>query len=300
MSGLHFGVVLPNYGALLDRELLAQTALAAEDSGWDSGWVTDHVAVPAEHAPVYGNIAEALVTLGFLVGRTGRLELGVSALIVPQRNPVVVLKQLASLDFLSGGRILTAVAAGWMEGEFRTLGAPFERRGRLADDWLELAASVFAQLPGRIEHDGAFRIEDGWMAPALLRPAGPEIWVAGVSKATLRRAARTGVWHPVALPPDELGRMASEFRHLCPGGRVILRLGAYLAEEPKRLAKDERGRHAVVGPPGWVAEQLVEYVEEGCDGFVLNLGHETAGLEGRVRRFAEEVRPLVEAAEGRL
>lgn len=300
MSGLHFGLVLPNYGALLDAERLAAAAVAAEESRFDSGWVTDHVLVPAEHAPVYGNIAEALVSLGFLAGRTRRLSLGVSALIVPQRNPLVVLKQLASLDFLSGGRIVTAIAAGWMEGEFRTLGADFERRGRRANDWLELAVSAFAQAPGRVEHEGGIPVEDGWLAPALVRPGGPELWVAGVSRATLRRAARTGVWHPVALPPDELGRMASELRRLRPGGRVILRLGVYFADEPKRLGQDERARHAVVGPPGWIAEQLVEYVEEGCDGFVLNLGHETPGLEERVRRFAEEVRPLVDDAETRL
>jgi alkanesulfonate monooxygenase SsuD/methylene tetrahydromethanopterin reductase-like flavin-dependent oxidoreductase (luciferase family) len=300
VSGLHFGLILPNYGALLDAERLATAAVAAEESGWHSGWVTDHLVVPVEHAPVYGNIAEALVSLGFLAGRTRRLSLGVSALIVPQRNPLIVLKQLVSLDFLSAGRIVTAIAAGWMEGEFRTLGADFGRRGRRTNDWLELAAALFAQAPGRIECEGEFRVEDAWMAPAPVRPGGPEIWVAGVSQGTIRRAARTGVWHPVALEPDELGRMASEFRRQCPGGRVVLRLGVYFADQPKRLAKDERGRHAIIGPPGWIIEQLIEYVEEGCDGFVLNLGHETPGLEERVRRFAEEVRPQVEDAETRL
>ena len=298
VSGLHYGLILPNYGALLDAEGLAAAAVAAEEAGFDSGWVTDHVLVPAEHAPVYGNIAEALVSVGFLAGRTRRLRLGVSALIVPQRHPLVALKQLASLDFLSGGRIVTAVAAGWMEGEFRTLGADFEHRGRLTNDWLELAASAFAQMPGRVEHHGGFPVEDGWLSPALVRPGGPELWVAGVSQATLRRAARTGVWHPVALPPEKLRRMASEFRNLRPGGRVVLRIGAYFAPEPKRIPADERGRHAIVGPSEWIAERLVEYVEEGCDGFVLNLDHENRGLEERVQRFAEEVRPLVGAAEG--
>ena len=125
MSGLHVGLILPNYGALLDAEGLAAAAVAAEEAGFDSGWVTDHLMVPAEEAPLYRNIAEALVSLGFLAGRTRRLQLGVSALIVPQRNPIVTLKQLTSLDYLSGGRIVTAVAAGWLEREFRTLGADF-------------------------------------------------------------------------------------------------------------------------------------------------------------------------------
>jgi alkanesulfonate monooxygenase SsuD/methylene tetrahydromethanopterin reductase-like flavin-dependent oxidoreductase (luciferase family) len=297
VSGLHFGLILPNYGSLLDAEELAAVTVAAEESGFDSAWVTDHVMVPAEHAPLYGNITEALVTLGYLVARTSRIELGVSALVVPQRSPYVVLKQLATLDFLSGGRIVTAVAAGWMDGEFRTLEADFEGRGRRLNDWLELAGEVFSQMPGAVRHTGRMPIADAWMEPALVRPGGPELWVAGVSAATLRRAARTGVWHPVALPPDELGRLASEFRRLRPGGRVIMRLGVYFAEEPKQVARDERGRHAVIGPPQWLAERLVEYVEEGCDGFVLNLGHETPGLTERVRRFAAEVRPQIEAAE---
>jgi alkanesulfonate monooxygenase SsuD/methylene tetrahydromethanopterin reductase-like flavin-dependent oxidoreductase (luciferase family) len=145
---LHFGLILPNYGEGLETERLAAAAVAAEESGFDSGWVTDHLLVPDEHASVYGSIAEALVALGFLAGRTRRLELGVSALIVPARHPLVALKQLTTLDFLSGGRIVTAVAAGWMEGEFETLRAPFEQRGRLLDEWLDLASSVFEQMPG--------------------------------------------------------------------------------------------------------------------------------------------------------
>jgi alkanesulfonate monooxygenase SsuD/methylene tetrahydromethanopterin reductase-like flavin-dependent oxidoreductase (luciferase family) len=267
---------------------LASAAVAAEEAGFDSGWVTDHVIVRPEHAPIYGTIAEALVSLGFLAGRTRRLQLGVSALVVPQRNPLVVLKQLTSLDFLSGGRILTAVAAGWMEGEFALLGADFDRRGRTLNEWLDLAASAFEQMPGRIEE------LDGWLAPPLVRRGGPELWVAGVSRATLRRAAKTGVWHPVALPPEKLGPMAVELRERRPDSRVVLRIGVYFQDEPE-TGTDERGRHAIVGPPTWVAARLAEYVEAGCDGFVINLDHEAPGLEDRVAYFAEAVRPLLSA-----
>jgi alkanesulfonate monooxygenase SsuD/methylene tetrahydromethanopterin reductase-like flavin-dependent oxidoreductase (luciferase family) len=289
---LHLGLILPNYGDALAAERLARVALAAEEAGFDSGWVTDHLIVPAEHAETYGTIGEALVSLGFLAGRTRRLELGVSALVVPQRQPLVALKQLTTLDFLSGGRIITAVAAGWMEGEFETLRAPYERRGRLLDEWLKLAASVFEQMPGRVRYEGRFLSVDGWMAPPLVRPSGPELWVAGVSRATIRRAAITGVWHPVALPPDELRTMASELRERRPDGRVYLRVGVYFAREPWAGA-DERGRPAIEGPAEWIAERLAEYVEAGCDGFVVNLDHRSAELEDRVRRFAEEVAPLL-------
>src|ERR687887_1081094 len=139
---LHLGVILPNYGEALDAERLAGVAAAAEQVGFDSGWVTDHVIVPEEHSGTYGTIAEALVSLGFLAARTRRLELGVSALVVPQRQPLVALKQPTTPDFLSGGRIVTAVTAGWMEAEFASLGVPFESRGRLLNEWLEAAVSA--------------------------------------------------------------------------------------------------------------------------------------------------------------
>jgi alkanesulfonate monooxygenase SsuD/methylene tetrahydromethanopterin reductase-like flavin-dependent oxidoreductase (luciferase family) len=294
VSQLHLGLILPNYGPALEAERLASVTAAAEQAGFDSGWVTDHLIVPSEHAEIYGTIAEALVTLGFLAGRTQRLTLGVSALVVPQRNPLVALKQLTSLDLLSGGRIVTAVAAGWMEDEFRTLHAPFERRGRLLNEWLELTQGVFAQMPGRVRYDGDELSVDGWLAPALVRPGGPELWVAGVSRATLRRAALTGVWHPVALPPEELRTMAAELRERRPDARVVLRISVEVTEEP-RAGADERGRHAIAGPPEWIAERLAEYVEAGCNGFVVNLDHQAPGLEERVRSFAADVIALLRA-----
>ena len=293
MARPHLGLILPNYGEGLDAERLASSAVAAEQAGFDSGWVTDHVLVPPEHAPIYGTIAEALVTLGFLAGRTKRLQLGVSALVVPLRNPFVVLKQLTTLDLLSGGRIVTAVAAGWMEGEFALLGADFPSRGRRLDEWVRASQTAFEQMPGPIELPAG----EGWLAPALVRPGGPEVWIAGVSGATIRRAALTGVWHPVALQPDDLRTMAAEFRDRRPDGRVILRIGVYLQDEPDD-GEDERGRHAVAGPPEWVAERLAEYMDAGCDGFVVNLDYEAPDLEDRVRRFAEEVAPLLPATRG--
>lgn len=286
---MHIGLILPNYGPALKAEALASVAVAAEESGFDSAWVTDHVIVPAEHADVYGTITEPLVSVAYLAAKTSRLALGVSALVVPQRNPLVALKQLTSLDFLSGGRIVTAVTAGWIEQEFEMLSADFEDRGGLLDEWLDLARSVFDQMPGWVRYEGTRLSVDGWLAPALVRPGGPEIWVAGVSRATLRRAATTGVWHPVALKPGEVEPMAASFRERRPDGRVVLRLAVYFADEPKD-ATDERGRHALAGPPSWIAERLREY---DVDGFVVNLEHREPGLDERARRFAEEVVPLL-------
>jgi alkanesulfonate monooxygenase SsuD/methylene tetrahydromethanopterin reductase-like flavin-dependent oxidoreductase (luciferase family) len=302
MDGPHLGVVLPNYGPRFDLGRLAGAAAAAEEAGLDSGWTTDHVLPPSGHAGVYGTISEALVTIGFLAGRTRRLRLGVSALVVPQREPLLTLKQLVSLDVLAGGRLITAVAAGWMEEEFRTLGASFADRGRRLDEWLELAGDLLRQAPGRVVADGPVPVSDAWLAPAPTRPEGLELWVAGVSRHTLHRAARTGVWHPVALPLRQLRPMAAAFRAEVPEGRVVLRLAVSVQDRLEEEASDDRGRHMVAGPASWVAEQLNDYLEGGADGFVVDLGHDRPGLEDRIGRFAADVRPeLVSppAARGR-
>jgi alkanesulfonate monooxygenase SsuD/methylene tetrahydromethanopterin reductase-like flavin-dependent oxidoreductase (luciferase family) len=293
MDGPHLGVVLPNYGKAFDPGRLTAAAAAAEAAGLDSGWMTDHVLPPTRHAGIYGTIAEALVTVGYLAGRTSRLRLGVSALIVPQREPLLTLKQLVSLDVLSGGRLVTAVAAGWMEEEFRTLGASFPDRGRRLDEWLDLVGELLQQAPGRVLAEGPVPIEDAWLAPAPTRTEGLELWVAGVSRHTLRRAAKTGVWHPVALPLRELRTMAAAFRAEVPEGRVVLRLAVAIQDRLDEEATDDRGRHMVAGPARWVAEQLNDYLEAGADGFVVDLDHDAPGLEERIAAFAGEVAPML-------
>ena len=284
---LHFGVLLPNYGNGLSVEALVDAARAAEESGFDSVWTTDHVMVPVVHAPVYGNITEAMVTLGYVAARTERVTLGVSALVVPLRNPFVALKQLTSLDYLSGGRIVTSVAAGWMQGEFATLGADFERRGRMLDEWLDMAADVFGQMPGEVRHEKRLRIDDAWMEPALVRPGGPGLWVAGVSEATLRRAAKTGVWHPTGLTPKQLRPMADGFRARRPDGKIVNRIAVRLTGEDAGRATDARGRPSIVGSPDFVRRTLDDHVEAGCDGFLINFDRDEPGIAGRIGRFGD-------------
>jgi len=138
-----------------------------------------------------------------------------------------------------------------------------------------------------VRWEGELLSVDGWLAPGLVRRGGPELWVAGVSRATVRRAAKTGVWHPVALTPGELRELGAGFE-----GRTVLRIGVSFAAEA-RTGEDERGRHAIEGPPERVAKRLAEYVDAGCDGFVVNLDYDRPGLEERVRRFGEEVAPLL-------
>ena len=297
MDGPHLGVVLPNYGEAFDPGRLAAAAVAAEEAGLDSGWMTDHLLPPARHAGIYGTIAEALVTVGWLAGCTSRLRLGTSALIVPQREPLLTLKQLVTLDVLSGGRLVTAVAAGWMEEEFQTLGASFPDRGRRLDEWLDLVGDLLRQAPGRVVAEDPVEISDAWLAPGPSRPEGLELWVAGTSRHTLRRAAKTGVWHPVALPLRELRSIPAAFRAEVPEGRVVLRLAVAVQDRLEEEAADERGRHMVAGPARWVAEQLNDYLEAGADGFVLDAQERLQLVAGPHLRGAISISPSVEYME---
>ena len=182
-----------------------------------------------------------------------------------------------------------------MEEEFETLGASFADRGRRLDNWLELAGDLLAQAPGRVLADGPIPVSDAWLAPAPSRPEGLELWVAGVSRHTLRRAAKTGIWHPVALPLRELRSMAASFREQVPEGRVVLRLAVRVQDRLEEEATDDRGRHMVAGPAGWVAEQLNDYLEGGADGFVVDLDHNAPGVEDRIFAFAADVASLLVA-----
>lgn len=295
-QALHLGIALPNYGDRTSPGAIADALSAAEDGGADSAWVTDHVAVTEDHAGTYGNITEALVTLGFAAGLTSRIKLGVSALVVPQREPVLAFKQAVSLDFLSGGRLILAVAAGWLEEEFRLLGADLKGRGRKLDGWIEFAEEMNGQMPGPASHAGLVEMKDMWMAPAP--PGGSiEMWSAGNSEAALRRAARLGTWHPVAQPPDRIARLAEKLREQSPNARVVNRLSVTFSEKPDGSGRDERGRPSISGPPEWIAEQLSGYVGAGCDGFIVMLDVQQPGLNRRIERFAREVWPKVRRAE---
>jgi alkanesulfonate monooxygenase SsuD/methylene tetrahydromethanopterin reductase-like flavin-dependent oxidoreductase (luciferase family) len=287
------GLALPNYGPALDPGRLLETARVAEAKGYDSVWTTDHVAVPRDQVAIYGNITEALISLAFVASSTERIGLGVSALVVPQREPLLTLKQVLSLDYLSGGRLMLCVAAGWTEKEFANLGYSLQGRGNRLDRWLNLLEQACSTAPGELVFKQAdLEIADAFISPGPV--AGPpEVWVAGHSSAAIRRAARHGVWHPVGRTVEEVQDLAASFRKQRSKGRVVLRIGVQLDGQPDPTGRDERGRPAIIGPPEWVAQRLREYLVAGCDGFVVMLEGGPEGLVGRVEAFGEQVRPLL-------
>src|SRR5262245_5927560 len=122
---MKFGVCLPNYGETCSPESLRQVALASEETGYDSVWATDHVLLSRNSNTPYERILDSIATLAYIAGVTDKVRLGTSSLITAMRNPVVVAKQLATIDNLSHGRVMLATSAGWNENEFRNLGSNF-------------------------------------------------------------------------------------------------------------------------------------------------------------------------------
>lgn len=216
---MRLGVQLPQYRDPVPGEVLAAAARAAEDAGADDVWVSDHVIVPpgTRHPPT--TFHDALTVLTWAAASTARIGLGTSVLVVPYRHPVLLAKSLASLDALSGGRLIAGLASGWMESEFRALGVPFGERGRRTDESIAIMRALWGgahEYTWRGEH-----VTDVELAPGPARPGGPPIWIGGNSDAGLRRAARVGdAWHTTIHDPEPLAeRIGALERALADAGR---------------------------------------------------------------------------------
>jgi probable F420-dependent oxidoreductase len=218
---MRIGIAVPNYGPLASPEIIGALAERVEASGLDSVWVSDHLLAPVGVKSIYPydprpqptpsdvtvleQMYEPLMTLGWLAGRTQRVRLGVSAYIVPYRNPVVTAKLVATLDALSGGRLTLAVGSGWLREEFAALHVPFSNRGRRLEEYLAICDALWAG--GEAHYEGNYyQLPLVRTGPRPAQHPRPPIWVAGNSGRVIERAARIGDgWHPIDLPPAELG-----------------------------------------------------------------------------------------------
>ncbi|HZW03364.1 MAG TPA: LLM class flavin-dependent oxidoreductase, partial [Anaerolineaceae bacterium] len=205
---MKFGVVLPSYGPQSGRSPIVDTALAAERLGFDSAWATDHLALPESDSERFGHIYESLITLSYLAASTLTLRLGTSALVLPQRNPVEVAKQAATLDVLSGGRVILAAGIGWSEGEYHNLGHDFHNRGKRMDEALRVLRTLWRGQRTASFKGQYYNFEKVVFSPGPIQSGGPELWVGGNSRAALRRAAYLADgWHPNARGVETLQRM---------------------------------------------------------------------------------------------
>jgi probable F420-dependent oxidoreductase len=310
---MKFGVCLPNFpfGVRPTREAILDVAQEAEALGFDSVWVSDHILVPKDK-PRYGRLFETLTTLAYVGGATERIELGTSVLILPYRNAITVAKQAATIDALTGGRLIIGVGAGWIEGEFNNLGADFRRRGRHLDEGLAVMKALWTEDDPKI--DGEFyRFSDVLFEPRPVpspaegpaRPGGIPIWVGGHSDAGLRRAVRFGdAWHPDDLPKAQLAGYVAKLRSLS-GGRdigVSLRrtvdLRPAMATATRAVGGEAAGRwpggsaSALAGSLEEVAAEIGEVAQLGVGHFICQFEHQTQEEHVAQMRFiAREIFP---------
>ncbi|MFC7619774.1 LLM class F420-dependent oxidoreductase [Microlunatus sp. GCM10028923] len=205
---MQLGVNGLNAKAAHPPQVTARLARLAEDLGYTSWWVGEHVVLPSPRTPdtpmdPRDPILDPLVHLAYVAALTRRIELGTGIVILPQRNPLVLAKQAASLDVLSGGRLFLGVGAGYLEPEMTAVGVPFAERGRRTDEYLDAMVQLWtADFPTM---DGRYvRFSDIDAHPRPASTGGPRIVVGGRSDAALRRAlTRAHGWIGVGTP-DEL------------------------------------------------------------------------------------------------
>jgi probable F420-dependent oxidoreductase len=216
-----YGVCVTNYGDVASAEAIIGTAKLAEEVGFDSVWVSDHVVVPPTFGNIYGrSFMDPFICLTYAAAETQRVKLGTTVVVVPLRNPLVQAKMLSTLDVLSGGRVIFGVGIGWDQEEFEALGVPFHERGERTDEYLEIMKTLWTVDPPGFQ-GRYYSFSDIAFEPKPLQSPHIPIWVGGNGGPAFRRAVRTGAaWHPGDLPPGEL---ASKYENM---RRFALRQGA--------------------------------------------------------------------------
>jgi probable F420-dependent oxidoreductase len=290
---MRVGVNLPNYSDLGTRDAIRAIAERAEALGYESVWTTDHVLMPKIHPEPYGHILETLSTLAYLAAITDRVQLGTSIVVLPQRQPVLVAKQAATIDHLSGGRLVFGVGVGWVEEEFGFLGADFAARGRRTDEYIRALRELWTSPDPRFEGE-TVQFSEVLFSPRPQRPGGIPIVIGGGSPRALRRVAELADgWHAIGATPEEIRAGVSRLAELAPERdlEVSLRIGVALGRPRLPPANERAASRAVLeGEPGEIAARLSEYADAGLDHLVIepetkDLGQFLADLE----RFAAEV-----------
>ena len=202
---MKIGFSLLNNWGITDAQALVELATRAEALGIDSVWVHDHV---FNVGHVFDRIGgrpyyEPLTLLSFVAARTSRVRLGTSVLVLPYHNAVRLAKTAATLDVLSGGRLILGVGVGAIEKEMEALGTPFKERGPYTDEAIAVMRTLWRDEDPTF--DGAYSRFDGMkFSPKPVQQPIP-IVIGGVSRAAIRRAARIGDgWQPLGLTPDAL------------------------------------------------------------------------------------------------
>ena len=217
MTEMKVGLFVPLGNGNSNAEILRTLGREAEDRGFESIWVAEHVVLFDEYESQYPyspdgkfpgggdtGLLEPLTALTYLAAVTDTVRLGTGICLVPQRNPVYTAKQVVDLDNLSGGRVDFGIGVGWLREEFEAVGAPFEHRGARCDDYLDVMRTLWTEEVS--EHHGEYYdLRPSRMYPKPVQSPHPPIHVGGESNAALRRVAKHGQgWYSFNRKPEDL------------------------------------------------------------------------------------------------
>jgi probable F420-dependent oxidoreductase len=215
---MKFGIGFATSGAFSDPALLGHLAVTAERCGFDSLWSVEHVAIPVPHTPYAGSkdgkmpggddvaIPDPLIPLAYVAAITKTIKLATGILILPQRHPIYTAKEVATVDLLSGGRVILGIGSGWMKEEFDALGLDFHRRGAMTDEAIQALRALWHE--GTSSFSGKhFKFGPLYSCPKPVRKDVP-IHVGGYSTAAARRAGRYGDgFFPTVMNPEKLNEL---------------------------------------------------------------------------------------------
>ena len=276
---------------------LARVARQAEDSGFFYVAVCDHTAIPRRLAGAMSTTwYDTIATLGWLAGITTRVRLMSHVYVAAQRHPLRAAKEFATLDVLSGGRVVVGVGAGHVNEEFDLFGPPFDERGAGLDEAIDALAAALSDeyptLPGP-----RWPASDLGARPRPVQQPRPPIWVGGSSRAALRRAARRGDgWLPQTVRRSDMRDQVAQLKELreeLRGGAPIeigALAGVFHVGEPGR----EMPPQTVSGSPDAIAENLSELIDMGASHLQMRFVNRSVDeLCDQIAAFGEQVGPLL-------
>jgi len=254
---MKYGIAIRNMGPQSTRKTIRECARIAEQAGFDALFVSDHLCIPPDQTEGSGGrYLDVLATLAYLAGATERIRLGVSVLVIPYRPAVLTAKQVATIQELSGERMILGVGVGWMKPEFEALGADIKKRGAMTTETLQVLHHLWGSDDARA-YDGKLVKFPAFVF--LPHPARPPIWIGGNGLAAQQRVVKFGDgWHPMLrtseLKPAVDALKANVHAAGKPDPEIIVRRGLKLDD------------------PSAAREKLNAEREAGATYFILDFG----------------------------
>ena len=303
MQPLRFGFSCYPFSRFAGADALLQTYELLETLGFHHAQIGEHFIVPAENAATLDTVwYDGIALAATVLARTKRLKVLFGVIVVPYRHPVHLAKSMATLDILSGGRIIMGAGVGWAKREFELLGIPFSERGARTDDALRAVKALWASespsYQGRF-----FSFDNVVFRPRPLTRPHPPIWIGGAADKTIERAAELGDGlHPLGGPLSRLEKMAADTRlALEKRGRdpttfsfsLTAEFGATVSHHAREAGASDFG--LVIGPEmDRALEQVEQYRRAGYSYVTIRTPHrDVSAIHDVLHRFhAEVMRPL--------